>query len=474
MKRLFKFLGITLAVVAAAIAVIWSGLRPPAAPVASLQGGRIVNVTLIEPGIGRQPGVTVTIEDGRIASIEPAREGDSGNHVGGFVIPGLIDMHVHQPLSIGGFEEYFSLLYLMHGVTSVRDTGYSYPSVFARRTQIETGKYPGPRIFTCGTILDGDPPLWDNATVVATPDEAHPTVSQLASEGVDCIKVYTNLRPDVLEAIHQAAAEFGLPVIGHVPSQTSFEKARLSDVQHLIGIPDDAHVDDDNPMAAGWDALTDERIAFVSQVSLERDIAHTPTLVFLDYNSRRNKPDELFAISSAAYLPAVFPEFFWQPEESFRLGGTADAELYEKLRTGFERGLETVHEMHRRGVRIHAGTDTGNPFVVPGASLQRELLLLQKAGLTPEDALAAATTIPGVYLADNGLGGLRVGAPADMLVMERDPTESLAALDSITMVVADGRLYDTEQLAHDVDRYKDHFHNVVWERVVPLFARLFD
>lgn len=408
MKRLFRFLGIALALIAAGTVLIWTGLRSPSAPAASPQGGRIANVTLIEPGIGRRSGVTIVIEDGRIVSIEPAREGDPGGDVGGFVIPGLIDMHVHQPLSVGGFEEYFSLLYLLHGVTSVRDTGYSYLPVFARRTQIRTGEYPGPRIFTCGTILYGQPPLWDGATVVATPEEALPTVSKLASEGVDCVKVYTNLRADVLKAIHQAAEGSGLPVIGHVPNRISFEDARLSDVQHLIGIPDDEHVaDDDNPMAAGWYALTDERIAFISQVSLANDIAHTPTLVFLDYNSRRDRPNELRASSSASYLPTVFPEFFWQPEESFRLGGTA-------------------------------------------------------------------TTIPGEYLAQNRLGRVRVGGPADMLVMERDPTESLSALDSITIVVADGRFYVIEQLAGDVDRYRSHFHGFVWDSVVPLFARLFD
>ena len=475
MKQLLKLFAIALVAIALAMAIIWLGLRPPAAPEAARQGGRITNVTLIEPGIGRQLSVTITIENGLISSIEPAQDGDSGDYTGGFVIPGLIDMHVHQPVSFGGFEEYFSLLYLLYGVTTIRDTGYSYPAVFERRASIEAGEYPGPRIFTCGTIIDGDPPLWDNATVVRTAGEAHQTVARLAAEGADCIKVYSNLRAVALEEIHLASEEFGLPVIGHIPTQVSFEQARLSDVQHLIGIPDYGPItSDENPMAAGWDELTDERIEFISQSSLSLGIAHTPTLVFLDYNARRDAPSELFSISGAAYLPSVFPDFFWQPEESLRLGGTADAQLYSSLRQGFTRGLETVKEMHQRGVKIHAGTDTGNPFVVPGISLHQELELLHRAGLDAEDALAAATSIPGQYLADTGLGRIQVGSPADLLILDSDPTVSLEALDTLRLVVADGRFYEIEALQRYVDQYKTHFHNIVWDNVVPLFAGLFD
>lgn len=454
--------------------VIWLGLRPPEPPPVASIDGRIENVTIIEPGVGRRAGVNIVIENGLIADIEPV-VGDQSDESTRFVIPGLIDMHVHQPISFGGFEEYFSLLYLAHGVTAVRDTGYSYPAVFERRAAIEQGNYPGPRIFTCGPILDGNPPFWENATVLKGPEEVRPIVTGLVEQGVDCLKVYSNITEDTLIEIHKVADEFKLPVIGHIPTKITFEEARLSDVQHLIGVPDYAHKDDvENPLSSGWGEITTQRIDFVIEKSLELEIVHTPTLVFLDYNSRRNTPDELIPVSGAEYLPSVFPEIFWQPEESFRLGGFATDVFYAQLQNSFNRGLDVVKEMHVEGVKIHAGTDTGNPFVVPGVSLHRELTLLQQAGLSPEEALATATTTPGDYLSDDGLGKIKIGSPADLVVLKNDPTISLDALDSITLVVADGRFYEIDQLTNYVEKYRDHFRNWVWEHVMPVIAVLFN
>lgn len=459
-------------VVLSAMSYVWWGLRSPAPAEVPARGGKLENLILIEPGLGRRNGFDISFEQNLITSIEPA---DAAAVATAYALPGLIDMHVHQPVAVAGFEEYFSLLYLLHGVTTVRDVGYSYPDIFVRREEIAAGAFPGPRIFTCGTMLDGAPPLWEEAVVVATPAEAAPVVTRLASEGADCIKVYTNLRPDVLSAIRREAANVGLPVIGHIPATMAFDEARLDDVQHLIGVPDQTgFARDSNPFASGWDAMSAERIAFIADTSIAQGSAHTPTLVFLDYNSRRDWPEALRAISGADYLPAIFAEIFWQPEQSFRLGGQATPALYAQFRQGFEAAMETVRELHMRGVQLHAGTDTGNPFIVPGVSLQREIKLLVQAGLTPEAALAAATVTPGEFLQNGTLGRLQVGAPADILVFSEDPTVSPDALASLTHVVADGRVYTRAALEENVERYRQHFHNTVWDRIIPAVARLFD
>lgn len=467
-----------LAVLVSAAVVVLGALSPRPAPVPA-RGGSLADLTLIEPGRGRSEGWTLTIgEDGKIVALETAEESRRRRdivHTGGYVLPGLIDMHVHQPLAIAGFEEYFALLYLQHGVTSIRDMGYSYPDVFARRERIKAGEFAGPRIFTCGAILDGDPPLWENATVVSSVEAASTTVKRLYEEGADCIKVYTNLLPDVLAAIKVAAAAIGLPVIGHIPAQIPFEIALLDDVQHLIGVPDQvAEARDSNPLAARWSDMSLQRREMIASTSLEYGIAHTPTLVFLDYNSRRDQSGELLSASGAELLPDVFADYFWRPEEEMRLGGAATPELYAQLREAFAVQKRVVKFLHDSGVKIHAGTDTGNPFVVPGVSLHRELALLNETGLNPEQVLATATTVPGEFYLEPGLGQLLVGAPADFLVFSEDPTQSLAALDSLILVVADGRIYTREFLDKEVARYQAHFHNFTWSKVIPLFAGLFD
>jgi cytosine/adenosine deaminase-related metal-dependent hydrolase len=468
---LAKVLGSAALALIAGIGYLWLSLFPPEPALVPPRGGSLANVMLIEPGVGRQSGKTIAFESGVVTTIEDSTSTDNMR----YVLPGLIDMHVHQPVSVVGFEEYFSLLYLLHGVTTVRDLGYSYPDVFERRARIVAGEFAGPRTFTCGNMLDGSPPLWEEATVVATAAEAEPVVMKLAVEGADCIKVYTNLQPDVLTAIHQAADTAGLPVIGHIPVNITFEDARLDDVQHLIGVPDQSHSPgDSNPFAEGWDAITDERIAFIAETSLTQNSAHTPTLVFIDYNARLDRPDELRSLSGADYLPRVFADVFWQPAQSFRLGGEATPELYAQFRKGFEAAKSTVFQLHTRGVKLHAGTDSGNPFVVPGISLQRELALLVQAGLSAEAALAAATVIPGEFLDGQQLGRLQPGSAADMLVFSEDPTVSLDALASLTHVIADGRVYERAELEREVERYRDHFHNFAWEKAVPLLAGFFE
>lgn len=103
----------------AATAVVLAGLlavaaRPPQPLPAPSRDGVVENITLVQPGGSRQRARTVVIENGRITAIR----GFAGTGKPRFLLPGLIDMHVHQPLAVGGLTEYFALLYLKHGVTS--------------------------------------------------------------------------------------------------------------------------------------------------------------------------------------------------------------------------------------------------------------------------------------------------------------------------------------------------------------------
>jgi imidazolonepropionase-like amidohydrolase len=99
----------------------------------------------------------------------------------------------------------------------------------------------------------------------------------------------------------------------------------------------------------------------------------------------------------------------------------------------------TVKRMHDEGVRLHSGTDTLVAFVVPGAALHRELRIYVDAGMTPEEALAISMRDSAADLGVPGLGEIRAGAPADLLVFREDPTRSLDALDSLAAVIRDGR-----------------------------------
>ena len=89
-----------------------------------------------------------------------------------------------------------------------------------------------------------------------------------------------------------------------------------------------------------------------------------------------------------------------------------------------------------------------------------------RAGLTPEEAWAAATTTPGEFLPETALGRLRAGAPADLLIFREDPTRDLEALATLEAVVARGRYYPKELLDRDVERYRAHYHGFVWDKLL--------
>jgi imidazolonepropionase-like amidohydrolase len=465
--------------------LLFATLRPPAPLPLPPQGVTLADVTIVNPGRERISGATLRVEGGRVASVEPAGAASDADarFQGAIVMPGLIDMHVHFPPDTGlGQTELFAFLFLAHGVTSVRDAAdVDGTATSPARDGVREGRFPGPRVFACGPFVDGPEPPWKNSLVVRTREEAAAAVAQIADAGFECVKVYDRLSAEALEGLREAAAARGLPLIGHVPRSVPFEAARLDDVQHLTGVATppggDQRLFPKNMVE--WSRVDDARMAFIVETSLRLGIAHTPTLVvgerliaMEDHAALREAPD-------AQLLPRFYRDVIWSPQDGLPLLRRIEPEDFPVLREAQAREARLVARLSAAGVRIHAGSDTQNPFVVPGASLHRELALLVAAGLTPEQALAAATSAPGESLRLDGLGRLAPGAPADLLVLREDPTQDLAALGSLEAVVADGRLYTKAELDAQLARYRAHADGALFDAVSTALvrralARLFD
>jgi imidazolonepropionase-like amidohydrolase len=183
-----------------------------------------------------------------------------------------------------------------------------------------------------------------------------------------------------------------------------------------------------------------------------------------DYDAARAEPD-------AQLLPRYYRDVVWSPTEGLPFLRNRTAEDYAYYREGLTRGSALVARMHRAGVPIYAGTDTQVPFQVPGAALHRELRLLAAAGLGPDGALAAATTLPGQTLGVPGLGRVEPGSPADLLVFREDPTLDLDALGTLEAVIADGRLYRVADLEAQLDRYRKHHEGRIFDAVSTALVR---
>jgi imidazolonepropionase-like amidohydrolase len=476
MKWLIRGVLVVIAAVAIAGLAVYAALRAPAPLALPEPGATLDGVTVIEPGRSRAEAQRVVVAGSAIESVEAAR-GEANPWSGMYVTPGLNDLHVHfPPATLAGQTELFALLFLAHGVTGVRDAG----DVDGRATEparqgVANGSFPGPRIRACGFFVDGEPRLWSNTIFARDAEEGRRAVELVAASGYECVKAYNELAAPAVEAIREAARERGLPVIGHVPHRVAYEDARYDDVQHLTGVPPKTR----DPelrfpfVLARWEDLDDARLARVIEASLQHGIANTPTLVTIDrmlaardYERARQEPD-------VQLLPSFYRDVVWNPREGISTVAKLGPDDFAMVERAFAVMKRTVHAMYRAGVRLHSGSDTLVSFVVPGAALHRELRILVDAGLTPEEALAVSMRASAEALRVPGLGEVRPGAPAELLVFREDPTRTLDALGSLAAVIRDGRLYTRESLDAQVARYQAHFASRLHEAIVhPIVRRV--
>lgn len=432
----------------------------------------ITNTNVINVADGTiLPNATVTIDGGRISSVhstgdEAAKARTVIDGTGQYVFPGLIDMHVHTDAS--GLA-----LYLDHGVTTVRDMGTHFAPLepdsggqLRLREEIRSGTRNGPELVLALRILDGDierNSQWAmHFASVATPQEGRDLVDKVAASGGDLVKVYTDLNPDVFAAIVDQARAQGLPIVGHVPGRVGYAEAAragLLTAEHLRGIFIDLSSQEDRwhaaftTEAAKLDAYATYKLTSASLVEMaqtfdpakeaalfellkDEGVGMVPTLSVLG-DPRWEDPEaeidaELVARLSPIYQSIVTPT----PD----IKGPFDS--IEQARTAYQLQADLVGRMHRAGIAILVGTDSANGFTVPGFSLHQELELLVEAGLSPADALRAATLVNARYLgSQDRLGQVQEGMEADLVMVSANPLIDITATRTIEAVIVDGKLH---------------------------------
>ena len=469
MKRIGLGIVTAIGLLALVAGAVWLQLRLPVPLQPTPQGVILSDVTVINPGESRTAGRRVVTEGDRIASIEAVADAvDAGSpYAGAYVLPGLTDMHVHLPLAQGLRQmELFAFRFLQHGVTTVRDAGSFDGSSLEYRRRERAGEFVGPRIYACGPIIDGDPPLWPDSKVARDAVEAAAIVAELAELGVDCLKAYSGLSRDAAQGLLRAARAHGLPVIGHVPRSVRYDEALVDDAQHLLGLPAEQEADlrDVPARLAPWNALGEERIERIVAATLRHDLTNTPTLVTMHRLARLDDYESLRVDPAALMLPRFYRDVVWNPEIGLPLVRQLGARDFAAMRETEAARFRFVRALYEAGTRLQVGTDVQIPFIVPGASLHDEMYLLVRAGIPPEAVWAMATRGPAKMLGVPDHGRIQVGAAADLLVFREDPTRDLAALATLEAVIAQGRLYPKEQFTSGDEVYRRHFESYLFDR----------
>ena len=468
-----RWLKISLTLIASLLillgAIIFS-LLPPDLPVPDQQDMEISGVTVINPGVERLDDQTITIIQGRITNIRPRSTGDPAPICKDcYALPGLIDAHVHTPPSfVLGNQQLFALMYLAHGITSIRDVGQSDASVTSFVASLRNADMVGPYAYRCGPVLEGDPPAWPVATVIPEGEleekSATAIANSLIDDGVDCIKVYNELGPTAFNAIAATAAKRNIPVIGHVPHKVGLNSLTNFEAQHLTGVPYLVHP---RP-PIGWDIRNEDLLAMdqgeinqALEVLIQNNVSLTPTLANFSLRLVASDPSRFVPTPASDMLPP-----YWADAWNIIAGHpTGEAEISLQLQA-LPIMREFIRQAQARGIDILAGTDTLMPWVVPGEALLLEIDEINKAVGDPEFALASATTVNGRHIALGDIGHIKIGARADILLLPDDPTQDLQALRQWSLVIANGRPYPRALVDGWMQAYRDHFHGFAQDNLM--------
>lgn len=408
---------------------------------------------------------TLQISNGLITDIRPSSEADKSSICDGcFAMPGLIDAHIHTPPSIAiGNRQLFSLLYLQHGVTTVRDLGQLDDDLPELIEKLNTGKLVGPRMYHCGPIIDGKPPSLPGAISVTTAQEGRRIVTEHNSRGVDCIKVYGNLSSEAFKGVSEEAEKLGLPFIGHTPSAISLLDIKNFESQHYTGIP---YLTKAAPKDRAYKPqdlidMTPRDVEAVLKVMAENNISFLPTNA--NALSRLTVSDsERFPPSSGFRHLPTFWEIAWPSIVSYpETKEEIDADL-----KAIPAGLSFIRKAHEANVDVLVGTDVIMPYVIPGESLFQQLELMSQALGSDELALQAATQINGRHIDKGKIGEILIGANADILLFKQDPRGDLSNVQNWDYAIVGGRIYTREDIDSNVERYGKHFRSSLYTTVI--------
>ncbi len=392
--------------------------------------------------LGNEPSelVSIVTRGDSIVSIEPSggRTFAPAPNVidaqGGFVTPGLVDMHVH----VRHARELE--LYLGSGITTLRNMNGRFGTPIAWRDSLSRGLLRGPRFITASPVLtdEFDGYQYD----VDGPDTARALVRRFHDEGFDLIKIY-HLADASVRAIVDEAARVGIPVAGHIPLPNADLATTLA-----LGMVSLEHLDEF--VGPGFSGVSD--YARIPDVARQLADAHVTVGTILAQwravNRGLDDPDWFVSDSLVRTATRYYgEEGRTQLERLAADMRSRDDESRAGDRSDFDFLFALVRGLDVAGVNIVASTDSHQPLAPAGEALFNELELLVEAGLTPVAALRAATYNAARALGTTSRSGsVAVSNQADLLLLDDDPTADISALRRPRGLVARGVWYDATQL----------------------------
>ena len=415
---------------------------------------------------------TVLIEQGLITAIDSALELPAEVTIidgqGKYLIPGLIDAHVHLFQSPNDL-----LLYLANGVTEIREL-IGQKAHLQWKRQIANGRI-GPKMFVASPRLGSFEPMegWFMSQTqgylnIKNAEEARATVRSLHQQGYDGLKIYSQINKESYNALAETAKSLEMPFFGHIPWDLELEDLWQSGqcgIAHFEELMNALQREFDPTFDQTFGSFYGKEEAFLEFVKtrsedlakqlIDHDITVTSSLWLTEsFVKQKFELEEVLKEVELEYQNPGISEWVsfipgglgWLPEVNrYKMN---EGLSQEKL-AGNKKYWETygkacavlAAQLAYRGVKIMAGTDANLPPAVPGFSLHDELASLQQAGLTNAQVLHSATSVPAQWLESN-TGKIQVGYEANLVLLDKNPLENIAYTKTINTVINRGQVFD--------------------------------
>ena len=377
----------------------------------------------------------------------PARDADQEIDAAGRVLlPGLFDMHAHV-------WRWNGLLDLAAGVTSVRDMGNNNRNLQVLLDDLAEGRLLMPRITPCGFLEGRSPFSSSNGILISTLAEAKNAIDWYAQRGYPQLKIYNSFPKEILRETVAYAHSRGMRVSGHVPAfmrASDVVEQGFDEVQHINQVLLNFLVTPETDTRtlerfrlpadklAGLDFDSKPVRDFIATLA-SRQTVIDPTIATFDFMQQR---DGELAAAYAAVADHMPPDV----RRNFSVGSMdiPDDATDARYKRSYAKMVDFVGRLFRAGVPLVAGTDQ-----IPGFTLQAELALYVKAGLTPAQVLQVATRNGARYTGTSrDRGSVTPGKLADLVLIDGDPTKDIEDVRKVALVITQGHWLSPKEL-HD-------------------------
>ncbi|WP_299257985.1 amidohydrolase family protein [uncultured Aquimarina sp.] len=380
----------------------------------------------------------IYVKEGIIQSIENSTKVqgieiiDGGN---GYVMPGLIDMHVHI------WDRYELGLYLSNGVTAVRNL-WGMPMHLRIKEAVNNDEIISPIFFTTGPKLTGPEFIGDDNLQLTSPNEAKEKVISYKERGYDFIKTFYGMTEDIFDAVIEQAIISDIDIVAHPSQKVPYSyhfNPQIKSIEHAEDIIQ-------QPLNYKLDTLKLKEV--INDFSKSKHSSFSPTLTVYNNIYQMLIDDKILMSEQLQFMNPLIKKVDSKAQfERWYTAKLKDSSTVKTIKNQHDFHLKIIKKLHEAGTTFICGTDAGIGITIPGFSIHQELAFYKEAGLSNYEVLKTATVNASkTHSIMNNMGTIEVGKIANLILMDNNPLLDLSTLQNPSTVFIKGRKLNKETL----------------------------